>query len=78
MAAGIAFLYPYVKDKNAWPYAHDVMYWDSWPVAQPFLVFGAAAFEDADYYHLWRSLEHDPKEEEVLRNLPVRNPVIWF
>ena len=78
MSAGIAFLYPYVKDKNTWPYAHDVMYWDNWPVAQPFLVFGAAAFHNTDYYRLWLSLDHDPKEEEVLRNLPVRNPVIWF
>ena len=78
MFAGIAFLYPYVKDKNTWPYAHDVMYWDNWPVAQPFLVFGAAAFHNTDYYRLWLSLDHDPKEEEVLRNLPVRSPVIWF
>jgi hypothetical protein len=37
---GIAFLYPFVQDKFAWPYAHDVMYWDNWPVAHPFLLFG--------------------------------------
>ncbi|HEY9256795.1 alginate lyase family protein, partial [Chitinophaga sp.] len=78
IAKGIAFLSPYVKNKNSWPYAHDVMYWDNWPVAQPFLLFGAAAMQKADYYRLWRSLEQDPTEEEVLRNLPVRNPVIWF
>jgi hypothetical protein len=75
---GIAFLSPYVKNKHSWPYAHDVMYWDNWPVAQPFLIFGAAALENADYYRLWLSLDQDPREEEVLRNLPVRNPVIWF
>lgn len=75
---GMAFLSPYVKNKNSWPYAHDVMYWDNWPVAQPFLLFGAAALQNRDYYHLWLSLEQDPREEEVLRNLPVRNPVVWF
>lgn len=75
---GIAFLSPYVKNKNTWPYAHDVMYWNTWPVAQPFLVFGGAALQNADYYRLWLSLDQDPTEEEVLRNLPVRNPVIWF
>ncbi|MGN8039083.1 alginate lyase family protein [Chitinophaga sp. 22321] len=78
MAKGIAFLSPYVKNKSTWPYAHDVMYWNNWPVAQPFLIFGAAAFQNVDYYRLWRSLDQDPREEEVLRNLPVRNPVIWF
>jgi hypothetical protein len=43
---GIDFLYPYIADKNKWPFAHDVMYWDDWPVAQPFLVFGANAFDN--------------------------------
>ncbi|MEC5147090.1 alginate lyase family protein [Chitinophaga sp. 212800010-3] len=75
---GMDFLYPYVKNKQSWPYAKDVMYWDNWPVAQPFLVFGAAAYQRPEYYQLWLALNQDPEVEEVLRNLPVRNPVIWF
>ncbi|MCW3467963.1 alginate lyase family protein [Chitinophaga nivalis] len=78
IALGMAFMYPYVQQKNSWPYGADVMYWNQWPVAQPFLVFGAAALDKEDYYRLWLSLEHDPQEPEVLRNLPVRNPLIWF
>ena len=78
IAGGIAYLYPYVNNKSSWPYAHDVMYWDNWPVAQPFLIFGAAALQHPEYYRLWLSLNQDPKEEEVLRNLPVRNPLIWL
>jgi hypothetical protein len=78
IAKGIAYLYPFVKDKGAWPFAKDVMYWDNWPVAQPFLLFGAVATNNRDYYNLWLRLEHDPQVEEVLRNLPVRNPVIWL
>ncbi|HEU4552358.1 MAG TPA: alginate lyase family protein [Chitinophaga sp.] len=75
---GMEYMYPYVKDKNSWPFAKDVMYWDNWPVAQPFLVFGAVAYNNMDYYRLWLQLDHDPQVEEVLRNLPVRNPVIWL
>ncbi|HWV65354.1 alginate lyase family protein [Chitinophaga sp.] len=78
IARGIAYLYPYVNNKNSWPYAHDVMYWNNWPVAQPFLIFGAAALQQPGYYRLWLSLNKDPEEEEVLRNLPVRNPLIWL
>lgn len=78
IARGIAWLYPYVNNKNSWPYAHDVMYWNKWPVAQPFLIFGAAALQEPVYYRLWLSLNKDPEEEEVLRNLPVRNPLIWL
>lgn len=75
---GISYLYPFVADKKKWPLKPDVMYWENWPVAQPFLIFGAQAFNEDDWLETWIKLEHDPKVEEVLRNLPVRNPVIWL
>ncbi len=75
---GIDFLYPYVADKNKWPFAHDVMYWEDWPVAQPFLVFGADAYNNNQWLNTWKGLEHDPKVEEVIRNLPIRHPSIWL
>ena len=78
MAKGLEFIYPYVSDKNKWPFQKDVLYWDEWPVAQPFLVFGAAALNRSDYFDLWAGLDHDPVVDEVLRNLPVRNPLIWM
>jgi hypothetical protein len=75
---GIAFLYPYLKDKNQWPFAHDVMHWDSWPAAQPALVFGAAAYRNSEWLNTWKSLDHNPTNEEIIRNLPVRHPLIWL
>ncbi|MFT3827167.1 MAG: alginate lyase family protein [Chitinophagaceae bacterium] len=78
IAKGISFLYPYLADKGKWPFAKDVMYWDEWPVAQPSLVLGAVAFNNRDWLETWKKLKHDPQVEEVVRNLPVRNPVIWI
>ncbi|MEP6748997.1 MAG: alginate lyase family protein [Bacteroidota bacterium] len=75
---GIEYLYPFVADKNKWPLKPDVMYWNEWPVAQPFLVFGANAFNNAAWFNTWKGLEHAPKADEVIRNLPVRNPLIWI
>lgn len=75
---GIEFLYPFLVEKNKWPYQHDVMYWENWPVAQPSLVFGAVAFDDKNWLDTWKKLDHDPEVEEVIRNLPVRHPLIWF
>jgi hypothetical protein len=75
---GIEFLFPYVKDKNKWPYQKDVMYWNDWPVAQPFLVFGGVTFHQKEWLDTWKKLEHAPIIEEVIRNLPVRNPLIWM
>jgi hypothetical protein len=30
-----------------------------------------------EYLALWRKLDPDPTVEEVLRNFPVRQPVLW-
>jgi len=75
---GIQSLYPFVADKSKWPLKPDVMYWECWPVAQPFLVFGANAFQNTKWFDTWKSLDHFPKIAEVIRNLPIRNPIIWF
>lgn len=75
---GIAYLYPFVKDKSKWPLKPDVMHWENWPVAQPFLLLGAVEFKQKDWLETWQKLDHDPQVEEVIRNLPVRNPIIWI
>jgi hypothetical protein len=74
---GIEFLYPFVADKNKWTFNKDVMYWDNWPVAHPFLLFGAYSFGVKSWFDTWKMLDHFPVNEEVIRNMPVRNPVIW-
>jgi hypothetical protein len=75
---GIDFLYPYVKDKKNWPFPQDVMYWEEWPVAAPFLLFGYQDYAEASWYETWEKLPHFPENEEVIRNLPIRNPLIWL
>jgi hypothetical protein len=54
------------------------MHWESWPVAQPALAFGAVAYHDQSFLDTWKKLDHDPKDEEIIRNLPVRHPLIWL
>jgi hypothetical protein len=75
---GIEFLYPYLENKASWPYPKDVMYWENWPVAQPSLLFAAVQFSNEDWMKTWKRLDHNPETEEVIRNLPVRNPLIWL
>jgi hypothetical protein len=75
---GIEYLYPFVADKAKWPHKQDVMYWSDWPVAQPFLVFGGQAYNNNEWLDTWKRLDHAPTTEEVIRNLPVRNPLIWL
>ena len=78
IAAGIDFMYPYMKDKTAWPKDPDVMYHDEWPVRHPFLLFGGLALDKHEYIDLWKTLDPDPQVEEVIRNFPFRQPVLWI
>jgi len=74
----IAFMYPFVVNKESWTYPHDVMYWNDWPVAQPFLFFGWIKYNNKEWFNAWKKLDHFPETEEVIRNLPIRNPLIWI
>lgn len=75
---GIIYLYPFIADKSKWVFPPDVMYWNDWPVAQPFLLFGANAFNEKQWFETWKKLDHQPRVEEVIRNLPIRHPLIWL
>lgn len=59
------------------PVKPDVMYWDEWPVRQPCLLFGALATGNRDWLATWKKLNADPTVEEVRRNFPIREPVLW-
>lgn len=78
MQKGVSYLFSYVKDKSRWPFDQDIMFWEEWPVAHPFLLFSFLNSYNKDYYKVWAGLEHFPVNEEVIRNLPIRHPLIWL
>ena len=75
---GIEFMFPFIVNKTSWPYTKDVMYWDEWPVAPISLLFGSKATNNSSWFDTWQKLEHFPTNEEVIRNTPIRNPLIWI
>jgi hypothetical protein len=77
MRQAMQFLFPYIRDKSTWPFAKDVMYFDKWPVRHPSLLFAGLAYSEPQYLDLWLSLEAEPTTEEVIRNLPIRHPLLW-
>jgi hypothetical protein len=78
MRRAMAWLFPFLKDKGTWTASKDVMYFDEWPVRQPSLLFAGLAYRDQAYLGLWASLNGSPTTEEVIRNLPVRHPMLWI
>jgi hypothetical protein len=78
LVKGVAFLAPFLADKSRWPKKPDVMYWNDWPVRQPCLIFGALAAGRKDWLETWERLDPDPTVEEIRRNFPVRQPILWM
>lgn len=78
IAAAIAFMAPYIRDKVSWPFRRDVEYFDDFPVRHPALLFGARALDRTDWLNIWSGLNPDPSVGEVVRNFPVRQPLLWL
>jgi hypothetical protein len=78
LEAAFAFMVPFLRNKNAWPYRQDVEYFDELPVRQPSLLFAGLAYQRQDYLNLWQRLNPEPKVLEIIRNHPVRQPILWM
>lgn len=77
MAKAMAFMVPYIANKQSWPFPHDVQYFDDFPVRQSCLLFTGLALSKPEYISLWRTLNPDPTVDEVIRNYPIRQPLLW-
>lgn len=72
------FMYPYIKNKAAWPFPHDVEHFADFPVRNPALLFSGLAYNHQNYIDLWKTLNPDPRVPEVIRNFPIRQPLLWM
>lgn len=73
----VAYMAPFIKDKQFWPYPYDIQYFSDLPVRQPGLLFAGLAYNQPSYVALWKTLDPDPKVGEIVRNYPIRQPVLW-
>jgi len=71
------FIYRYIQDKSAWKWAKDVEHFDALPVRSPGLLFAGLAFKEQRYTELWKRLNPDPTDKEIVRNYPIRQPLLW-
>ena len=78
MARAMAFLFDCLKDKSRWPYPADIEHFEDWPVRQPCLLLAGYALGRPDYPAFWKTLEADPTDAEVQRNMAVTQPLLWL
>jgi len=74
----MAWLYPFLADKSAWPLPPDVESWDGWPARQPALLFAGIALGEPRYLDLWKRLKPDPADPEIRRNIAITQPLLWL
>ncbi len=71
------FIFPYLNDKRSWRWGKDVEHFDALPVRSPGLLFSALACRQQGYIELWKRLNPDPEDREIVRNYPIRQPLLW-
>ena len=70
------FLTPYLLDKSKWFLQPDVQHFDGWPARASFMVFAWHHTGDERYIRLYNSLPYESYDEEVRRNLGIRQPIL--
>ncbi len=73
---GLDFLLPYIEDKSSWFLPDDVEHFDAWPARASFMVFAGLYYQDERYLKLYRSLPPESFDEEIRRNLAIRQPIL--
>jgi hypothetical protein len=73
-----SFLFPYLEGKQRWPYPKDVEHFEALPVRAPSLLFCGLACGNPDFVALWKRLNPDPTDPEIVRNYPIRQPLLWL
>lgn len=72
------YMFPYIRNKSSWPHKPDVEYFQYWPIRQPTLLFAGLAFSNPECIRVWKTLPPEPEVEEIIRNNPIRQPLLWI
>ena len=77
-AKTMAWMFPYIQNKASWPHPPDVEYFQYWPIRQPTELFAGLGLLHPEYVELWKKLPPEPDIEEIVRNNPIRQPLLWL
>jgi hypothetical protein len=77
MRSAIAYHFPFIADRGLWPFRADVAHFDQLPGRRASLLLSARAYQRPEYAALWKTLSPDPAAPDVLRTLPIHQPLLW-
>jgi hypothetical protein len=77
MRSAIAYHFPFIADRTVWPFRADRQHFDELPGRRASLLFCARAYQRPEYATLWKTLQPDPPDPEILRTIPIHQPLLW-
>jgi len=77
MRSAIAYHFPFIADRARWPFRADATHFDQLPARRVSLLFSARAYQRPEYAALWNTLPPDPAAPDILRTLPLHQPLLW-
>jgi hypothetical protein len=77
MRSTIAYHFPFIANRALWPFRADAMHFDQLPARRISLLFTARAYQRPEYATLWKMLQPDPTASDILRTLPIHQPLLW-
>jgi hypothetical protein len=79
MRAAIAYHFPFLLNRSAWPYPADLSHFKDLPSRRISLLLAGRAYNRPEYVDLWKSLKplQDDAAPELLRSVPITQPLLW-
>ena len=77
MRGAIAYHFPFIANRSTWPFRADAQHFNELPSRRDSLLFAAHAYQRPEYAALWKTLSPDPTTPDILRSVPIRQPLLW-
>jgi Alginate lyase len=77
MRSAIAYHFQFIANRGLWPFRADITHFDQLPGRRASLLFTAHAYQRPEYATLWTKLPPDPAALDILRTLPIHQPLLW-
>ncbi|MGP8260890.1 MAG: alginate lyase family protein [Acidobacteriaceae bacterium] len=77
MRSAIAYHFPFMADRSLWPFRADAQHFEQLPTRRVSLLLSARAYRRPEYAALWKTLPPDPAQPDILRTLPIHQPLLW-
>jgi hypothetical protein len=77
MRSAIAYHFPFIADSAQWPFRSDATHFNELPGRRASLLFTSHVYQRPEYSALWMKLPPDPPAVEILRTMPIHQPLLW-